>query len=378
MNGLRETALRLSAVVDRDWKKFRRNPVVIAMSVLMPIIYLMILGNSFQGKLRGLPLAVVNQDSGPYSRSVLDNLRAIAAGPRTLVIRAATDEAAAVAGVRNGIYKAALVIPPDFSKKVVLKAGPEVGLFLDNTDGISAQALRGAVNGAVGAIASDYVPIRERAYEIHLRDSNLYRQVDYFQSLVPGVVIMSIFLGAMTTGVFNIVMDRFVGVEEAYLLTPLTKTDIVAGLIISGLSITTAVAVLVLAAGVAITGMPLPGSVEQYALMLLLIVLATLSLLSLMFAILGRARHPRIVGVMSGFLNVILFFPSGAMYPVASLPGWLRGLARINPEAYAVSALKAVLFKGAHLATVWGDIAFLAAFTAVMMTAAIVLFKRTL
>ncbi len=378
MNGLRETALRLSAVVDRDWKKFRRNPVVIAMSVLMPIIYLMILGNSFQGKLRGLPLAVVNQDSGPYSRSVLDNLRAIAAGPRTLVIRAATDEAAAVAGVRNGIYKAALVIPPDFSKKVVLKAGPEVGLFLDNTDGISAQALRGAVNGAVGAIASDYVPIRERAYEIHLRDNNLYRQVDYFQSLVPGVVIMSIFLGAMTTGVFNIVMDRFVGVEEAYLLTPLTKTDIVAGLIISGLSITTAVAVLVLAAGVAITGMPLPGSVEQYALMLLLIVLATLSLLSLMFAILGRARHPRIVGVMSGFLNVILFFPSGAMYPVASLPGWLRGLARINPEAYAVSALKAVLFKGAHLATVWGDIAFLAAFTAVMMTAAIVLFKRTL
>lgn len=378
MNGLRETALRLSAVVDRDWKKFRRNPVVIAMSVLMPIIYLMILGNSFQGKLRGLPLVVVNQDSGPYSRSVLDNLRAIAAGPRTLVIRAATDEAAAVAGVRNGIYKAALVIPPDFSKKVVLKAGPEVGLFLDNTDGISAQALRGAVNGAVGAIASDYVPIRERAYEIHLRDSNLYRQVDYFQSLVPGVVIMSIFLGAMTTGVFNIVMDRFVGVEEAYLLTPLTKTDIVAGLIVSGLSITTAVAVLVLAAGVAITGIPLPGSVEQYALMLLLIVLATLSLLSLMFAILGRARHPRIVGVMSGFLNVILFFPSGAMYPVASLPGWLRGLARINPEAYAVSALKAVLFKGAHLSTVWGDIAFLAAFTAVMMTAAIVLFKRTL
>ena len=60
MNGLRETALRLSAVVDRDWKKFRRNPVVIAMSVLMPIIYLMILGNSFQGKLRGLPLVVVN------------------------------------------------------------------------------------------------------------------------------------------------------------------------------------------------------------------------------------------------------------------------------------------------------------------------------
>lgn len=204
------------------------------------------------------------------------------------------------------------------------------------------------------------------------------RQIGYFQPLVPGVVIMSIFLGAMTTGVFNIVMDRFLGVDEAYLLTPLTKTDIVAGPIISGLSITTVVAILVLAVSIVITGIPLPGSIEQYALMLVLIVLTTLSLLGLMFTVLGQARHPRIVGILSGFLNVILFFPSGATYPLASLPGWLQWLTRVNPEAYAVSALKAVLFKGAHLATVLGDIAFLAAFTAVMMAAAITLFKRTL
>jgi ABC-2 type transport system permease protein len=213
---------------------------------------------------------------------------------------------------------------------------------------------------------------------VHFRDITLYRQVDYFQSLVPGVVIMAIFLGAMTTGVFNIVMDRFIGVEEAYLLTPLTKSDIVAGLIISGLSITTAVAVLVLAISMVITGIPLPGSMGQYALLLLLIVLTTLSLLSLMFTILGRAQHPRIVGVLSGFMNVILFFPSGAIYPIASLPGWLQWLARINPEAYAVDALKAVLFKGSGLATVLADIAFLAIFTTVMMVTAIVLFKRTL
>jgi ABC-2 type transport system permease protein len=202
--------------------------------------------------------------------------------------------------------------------------------------------------------------------------------VDYFQSLVPGVVIMSIFLGAMTTGVFNIVMDRFLGVEEAYLLTPLTKTDIVAGLIISGLSITTTVAVIVLAASIALTGIPLPDSPRQYALALLVIVLTTLSLLSLMFTVLGRAKHPRIVGILSGFLNVILFFPSGAIYPIASLPGWLRGLARINPEAYAVDALKSVLFKNAGFMTVIADVVFLGAFAAVMMTVSIVLFRRTL
>ncbi len=55
---------RLLAVIERDLKKFKRNPVVLGMSILMPIIYLVILGNSFQGKLTDLPLAVVSQDGG--------------------------------------------------------------------------------------------------------------------------------------------------------------------------------------------------------------------------------------------------------------------------------------------------------------------------
>ncbi len=57
--------VRLLAVIERDLKKFKRNPLVLAMSILMPIIYLLILGNSFQGKLLNLPLIVVNKDTGP-------------------------------------------------------------------------------------------------------------------------------------------------------------------------------------------------------------------------------------------------------------------------------------------------------------------------
>jgi ABC-2 type transport system permease protein len=97
-----------------------------------------------------------------------------------------------------------------------------------------------------------------------------------------------------------------------------------------------------------------------------------------MFVIIGRVNHPRIVGILSGFLNVILFFPSGAIYPIASFPGWLKAFAKINPEAYAVDALKSILFKGERIMDISGDILFLLIFTFVMMTIAIVTFKRTL
>lgn len=369
--------MRMLAVIDRDLKKFRRNPLVVGMSIIMPLLYLVILGNSFQGKLHHLPLVVVDLDPGPSSRRLVENLHALEHGAlELLTVTHLVDDRQAIAGVASGEFKAALVIPPDFSRRQTIAARPEVALFLDNSDIISADTLRAAIQGAVNAIPEEHVAIRESNVMVHLRDINLYPKVDYFQSLVPGVVIMAIFLGALTTGAFNLVMDRFLGVDESYLMTPLTKADIVGGLIVSGLCITTIMAFVIFVASMLITGIPFSHWLGRTPMVLVIVVLTTLGLQSLMFLILGQFHHPRIVGILSGFLNVILFFPSGAVYPIASFPGWLRGFARFNPEAYAVHALKAVLFKDSGFATILGDLTFLLCFTAIMLVLAVVTFRR--
>jgi len=369
---------RLFAVIERDLKKFRRNPVVLGMSVLLPIIYLVILGNSFQGKLLALPVVIVDQDAGPFARRLTENLRAIEAGPKTFTLLVMKDQNEAVSSVKKGVYKAAVIIPSDFSKRVFTKSRPEVGLFLDNVDAISSENIRNIVRSALKSIDKDYIAIRENTGEALLRDIDLFGKVDYYQSLVPGVVIMAIFLGTLTTGAFNLVMDRFLGMDESYLLTPLSKSHIVGGLMISGLTITTLIAVFIFTVSMLITGIPFSRALHQCGSIFIIITLTTLCLLSLMFVILGRVGHPRIVGILSGFLNVILFFPSGAVYPIASFPGWLKSFAMVNPEAYAVDALKAVLFKNAGLSVISGDILFLFCFTVLMMALSILTFKRTL
>ncbi|MBI5467626.1 MAG: ABC transporter permease [Deltaproteobacteria bacterium] len=92
----------------------------------------------------------------------------------------------------------------------------------------------------------------------------------------------------------------------------------------------------------------------------------------------GRINHPRIVGVLAGFLNVIFFFPSGAIYPVESFPRWLKAFSMVNPETYSVHALRAVLFKGVSYYAVRGDLLFLAVFALCSITAGMVLFKRAM
>lgn len=371
--------MRFLAVMERDLRKFWRNPIVMAMSIAMPLLYLVILGNTFHGELKNLPLAIVDQDKGPYSRRIMELLQALEAGPQTVKVTSLTDQVKAIEGVKAGVYKGALIIPKGFSRGITLGKGDELGFFTDNTDSVSSDAIHQALMGALSAVTK--VPLsvdRTSVKGPSLRRIELYRKVDYDQSLIPGVVIMAIFMGTMVTGVFNMVMDKFLGTHESYLLTPLTRRDIVVGLMLSGLLVTMVISLIVLVVGILITQTPIAGGLSSLLAIVLLILLTSLGLLGMMFILLGRANHPRIVGVFSGFLNVIFFFPSGAIYPIESFPGWLQAFALVNPEAYAVDALKTLMFKGYSLVAIQNDLLFLGIFALLMVTIATITFKRRL
>lgn len=371
---------RLLAVVERDIRRFIRNPLVVLSSIVMPLLYLVILGSSFQGQLKNLSLAVVNMDNGPYSFRVMERLQALEAGPRYVQIFRENDQGRAIEGVKEGRYKGALILPHDFSRNILKGKGGEIGLFLDNTETISSEMVRNAVIAGMANIDVKFIPVREKNEKAIVRYIELYKKVDYDQSLIPGIVIMAIFLGSLTTGAFNTVMDKFLGLDESYLLTPLTKKDIVLGLVISGVLITTTIAITVLFLGSLISGIYLWSVLSVSALLsaIIIIILSILGLIGMMFVILGRSGHPRIVGVLGGFLNVIFFFPSGAIYPVESFPSWLRTFAKINPETYSVHALRTILFKGYSFNAISGDFAFLAIFAITTLTIATLTYKREL
>ena len=177
-----------------------------------------------------------------------------------------------------------------------------------------------------------YVTAREpKLNEIALRPSKLFVTVDYDRSLIPGVIVMALFMGSLTSGVFNWVMDRFMGVTECYLVTPLSRWNLAGGILGSSVLVTSCAAIIVLVGGLADHGR-LRSSAAAPALLMLagIIILGATGILAMTFALLARADNPRVVGASAGFLNVILFFPSGAVYPVESFPRWLRVFARLQ------------------------------------------------
>ena len=91
-----------------------------------------------------------------------------------------------------------------------------------------------------------------------------------------------------------------------------------------------------------------------------------------------RVTDPLMPRMMFGVLNTLLYFPSGAVYPQQGFPGWMQAIAAVDPFTYAVHAFKSLLLKNTGMEAITGDLLYLLAFSAVAMTAATMLFKRTL
>jgi ABC-2 type transport system permease protein len=109
-----------------------------------------------------------------------------------------------------------------------------------------------------------------------------------------------------------------------------------------------------------------------------MIVLTSVALNTMMFLLVVRVDDPLVPRAIFGILNTLLFFPSGAVYPIQAFPWWLKGIARVDPFTFAVDGFKSLLLKETGMAAIWPDMLYLTGFAIITLSIATPLFKRTL
>ena len=112
--------------------------------------------------------------------------------------------------------------------------------------------------------------------------------------------------------------------------------------------------------------------------LLVMILMTSLAFNTMMFLLMVRVEDPLVPRATFGILNTLLFFPSGAIYPIQAFPWWLRSLASVDPFTFAVHGFKSLLLKETGFTAIWPDIMYLSIFAVVTLSLAIPLFKRTL
>jgi len=368
---------RTLAIIEREMRRFRRSPVLIAMSMMMPIVQLVVLGHAFGGNVKHLKLAIVDQDHGVPAVHIRELTSAVQSGARTIDAELYSDQGTAVADLRNGRVNGVLMIPPDFSRRVLAKDAPRVALVEDNTDTFVSVALASTLNSIVSSYGQP-IAVSRVSGQTTLDAVEVYPYVPYIQYLLPGSVVMSIFMMVMIGGGIIFIDDKARGLHEGYLVTPITKFELIAGFNISGTIKAVIAGCFLLLIGSFIAGIPNPLDPMRLLRLFTVVAFTSFALISLMFLIMVRVNDPLLPRAIFGVLNTLLYFPSGAVYPQQGFPAWMQMLAVADPFTYAVHAFKSLLLKNTGFDAIASDLLFLSLFSVVAMTAATRLFKRTL
>jgi len=369
---------RTLAIVEREMRRFRRSPMLIVVSMVFPIVQLVVLGYAFGGNVKHLKVAVVDQDHGVPAVRVRELASAVASGAHTIDTIEYADQGDAVRDLRNGRVNGVLTIPPDFSRRVLAKNAPRVALIEDNTDNFVSVAMAGALGSMLSAYPTQPIKVTRVATSPALDVVEVYPYVPYVQYLLPGSVVMSIFVMVMIGGGIIFIDDKARGLHEGYLVTPITKFELIAGFNISGTVKAVLAGMVLIVIGSLIAGVPNPLDPIRLFRLFVVVVITAFALISLMFLLMVRVTDPLLPRAMFGVLNTVLYFPSGAVYPQQGFPGWMQVIAVSDPFTYAVHAFKSLLLKNTGFAAITYDLGFLLIFSLVTMGAATWLFKRTL
>jgi ABC-2 type transport system permease protein len=377
---------RIFAIIERDMRKFLRSPALMMSSMIFPLMQLIVLGYAFGGKITGIKIAVVDEDRTVYSRDLRERFDAIVAGPRTMQVQNYNSVSDAIVDLRAGFVRAVVYIPVDYSRRVDQGNRPRIAFIEDNTDNFVTSEILTRMQDLVKDINQGLnpfqpgqrltVPLPRLNPLVDLQVVELYPYIEYIKYLLAGSIAMSVFIVAMIGGGITFIDDKSRGLHEGYLVTPITKTELILGLTFSG-------AIKGLMAGTTITviGGLIAGIDRLWdpvRLIYLMIVLGTTSvaMISFMFLLMVRVSDPLVPRAIFGVLNTLLYFPSGAIYPVEGFPVWLRWISYIDPFTYAVHALKALLLKNAGFSAIYSDILVLAGFSIVLVSLSVAFFKR--
>ncbi|MBV9574980.1 MAG: ABC transporter permease [Acidobacteriales bacterium] len=368
---------RILAIIEREMRKFFRSPALMLASMIFPLVQLIVLGNAFGGKIRDARLGLVDEDGGTQALKIREAFDSVHANIRTFSTVFYSDEKQATADVRNGKIQGAVVIPPQYSRRVYEQDQPKIALIVDNSDNFMSSTLEEELTQITAALNNPAIQPRLLQQTV-LQIVELYPYIEYMKYLLPGSITLAMFVSVMIGGGMLYIDDKARGVHEGYLVTPITKMELVLGLNAAGAIKAMLTGVVITVIGALLSGVSTIFHPSVAFGLMVMILLTSIAFNTMMFLLVVRVDDPLVPRAVFGILNTLLFFPSGAIYPIQAFPWWLRGIAKADPFTYAVHGFKSLLLKETGLSAIWPDMLYLTIFAVVTLGIASPLFKRTL
>jgi ABC-2 type transport system permease protein len=372
---------RLRAVARKETLHVWRDPRALGISLALPLVLLLLFGYALTLDVDQVPLTVWDQSHTTQSRELVARF----SGSRYFdVVDRVSGYAEVERAVLEGRTLLALVIPSDYARWLGSGRSVEVQVIADGSDSNTSaialgyaeavvqgysQSVRLTLARRAGAPASS-LPLDVRArvwFNTELASRNF---------IVPGLIAVILMLIAALLTSLTVSREWETGTMEQLISTPVTVPELVIGKLVPYFAIGMIDMVLSVAAGRFLFDVPLRGSVVLVFALTAVYLLGALSMGMLISIVAKNQLLANQLAFMSTFLPAFLL--SGFMFDIGNMPKALQLVTYLVPARYCVSLLRSLYLKGVGLPVLWGEGAFLVAFSAAMLAASLARFKKKL
>ncbi len=371
---------RLISIIRKEFIQIFRDPRTLALILVMPIVQLFLLGYAATTDVKNVPIAVWDQSRTPESRALLDAFRSADYFKIDYELRSEQDIQTLI---ESGKIRAALIIPPDYSRKL-LENNAQVSMILDGSDASVGSTALSTAN-LIGQSFSIKVLTEQAARQgrasavqqpIQVRTRVWYNPdlvSAYF--MIPGMIGMILyFITALLTAA-AIVRERERGTIEQLIVTPIRSWELVIGKVVPYVLLGFFDTMEVLLIGHFWFKVPIRGDLGLIIGTSGLLLLSSLGI-GLFASTVANTQQEAFLTVMFTMLPSI--FLSGFFFPLDAMPKFLQIVAGIIPLRYFLVIIRALLLKGVGAAAIKNEIIALAIFGVVIMGAAALRFRKRL
>lgn len=327
----RRVAMRLGALLRKEFLQLLRDPRMRFVLVVPPLIQLLLFGYAATFDVRHADVAVVDHDGSRASRDMLAAI--VATGHYTL--RMTPDLRDASARIDSSEVRVILQIPQGFSRSGALQ------LIADGSDPNSAQLIASEIARIVAqqaATASGLRPrvvVEERAWFNPNLEDRWY--------FVPGIMANVIFVSTLMLSAMVVVREREFGTLERLMVTPVARAEFLACKMIPVACVGVLDALLVTATAVFWFGVPFAGHLADLVGATLLLLVGTQGL-GLLVSSYAQTQQQAMLS--ASFFIMPMMILSGFAFPIRNMPPFLQALSWLDPLRYYLVVVRDIFLAG--------------------------------
>jgi ABC-2 type transport system permease protein len=371
---------RLWTIVKKEFRHIRRDKRVLAVLTLVPAGLLLLNGYALNFDVANIKTAVVDFEKSTESREFINSF--VTSG----YFRYARDLQTSAQATRlmdDGDVRMVLVIPQDFSKKLLANEEVAVQILVDGSNAGQATTIVGYAQAVtlqytqkiiLKSIArigrGNYIPIQ---YEGRIWYNPELKSAKF---LVPGLIAFILAITAVIATSLSIVREKERNTVEQINVSPVHSLEFIMGKLIPYALISLVAAALVLLTAYVLFDVVIKGSILILFGATLLFIVAALSIGLLVSTISDSQQVAFQIAAIASMLPTIIL--SGFVFPIRGMPWWLQALSNITPAKFYLVILRSIVLKGVGLTAFWEQILYLLIFAGLLLTISTVRLRKTI